>query len=207
MIAGVLIGISAFTYVCFCAMGYKILGAFMFAFGLYLVCTTKSWLFTGKCGFFKGWKESFYLLTSLMLNAVFALVTGWFLHTIGVKTLPNFDNTITSICINKFVNTNYGNTFVAALFCGAMMYFAVTAYKIHQNFISVMLPVAIFILCGGEHSIANIAYAGLLGVKTTSTNFVLANADLHILLAIAGNFIGSNLIRFLVKGDSNICPQ
>lgn len=203
MIAGVLIGISAFTYVCLCAMGQKILGAFMFAFGLYLVCTTKSWLFTGKCGVFQGLKEAVKLLFSLFLNASFILITGWLLRPVGLKAVSNFNETIITICTNKFINTTYLQTFISAIFCGMMMFFAVEAYSKHQNFISVVLPVAIFILCGGEHSIANIGYASLLALREESTSLILKNADIHILIAIAGNFIGSSIIRLIKLGDES----
>ena len=77
--------------------------------------------------------------------------------------------------------------------CGILMYIAVNNYKKINNDIGkyscIFMCVMVFILCGFEHSVANMYYisvANLLSLKSL----------LYILIMILGNSVGSILIAF-----------
>ena len=77
-------------------------------------------------------------------------------------------------------------TFINAVFCGWLMYVAVDTFK-KGTPIGIICAVPAFIICGFEHSIADMYYF-FNGQITVSTMLTL-------LLIIAGNAVGANLHR------------
>ena len=86
--------------------------------------------------------------------------------------------------------------FILSVFCGVMMYIAAegtrrTPYGSTFQLSLVMLPVAVFILCGFEHCVADVYYYALAGFSW--------DALLRILIIIAGNSLGSILLHIGVS--------
>ena len=77
--------------------------------------------------------------------------------------------------------------------CGVMMYLAVDGYRIKNNLLLLILPVMIFILCGFEHSVADMLYLGCAGKLYTIEGL------LFIGMVLIGNAIGALFFSFLHK--------
>ena len=80
--------------------------------------------------------------------------------------------------------------FVLAIFCGILMYAAVDGYKKCNNPVILVFCVAVFILCGFEHSIADMAYYFIAGMFNVDALFRIAVISI-------GNGVGGVLIPLL----------
>ena len=89
------------------------------------------------------------------------------------------------------IHDNYLSIFILAMFCGMLMYIAVNNYKKGEDsiikYLSIIICVIVFILCGFEHCIANMYYISLAKVWSLK-------AILIMLVMIFGNSIGSIVI-------------
>ena len=211
----ILLGIFAGMFIALAATGAtfgniyggKIAGACIFTAGLAMVVIAGSELFTGnnlmltalfagKIGLLKLLKNWFFVFLGNFLGAIFiaALVTlsGVFnpvsdtvITTAIAKTsLPFFEALLRGILRNVLV-------------CIAV-WMAFSANSVQGKIAAVFLPVMLFVLCGFEHSIANMFYipAGILqGAFTGATAPTISAFLLHNLLPVTlGNLIGGAII-------------
>ena len=79
--------------------------------------------------------------------------------------------------------------FGKAVLCGVIMYVAVKVFR-KGSPLGILFGIPLFIFCGFQHCIANVI---TLGVARTF--------DASLLLAIAGNFLGSLLVSWLTCGE------
>lgn len=162
-------------------------GAFLFSFGLLTIVCQGLALYTGRVGYFRryGWAEMAATLAgnfagTYLIARAFALTR----HTCDVASVVAPKLTDSSLSI-----------FFLSVGCGVMMFLAVDSYRRSQSWLFVILPIAIFILSGFEHSIANMFYISLADAWDW-------DAVRITLLAIAGNAVGSWLINssnFMLK--------
>lgn len=154
------------------------LGAFIFAFGLYGVCMLGANLFTGKCGFVIADRKWLELFAILGVN----LVAGWLFGALFCAADP----TIQNAALEKANGWSFSFEFFArSILCGAIMYIAVKCYKLGSVW-GVFFGVPLFILCGFQHSVANVITAG-----------VALSLNPLVILCAAGNFVGSVLTAWL----------
>lgn len=155
------------------------LGAFLFAFGLLGVCMLKANLFTGKAG---AMKKSGLSPKDMIVILMTNLIVG---YLVGVA-MSYCDDSIKQAAIDKVAAWDISLSFlIRAFFCGVIMYISVQGYK--KTPLSVLIGVPVFILCGFQHCIANIVTLGIANTWHWS-----------ILLAIAGNWLGSCSIAWLL---------
>ena len=183
-VAGILIG---FGVIINTTITNSIIGSLFFSFGLLAIIALKLPLYTGKIGF---WKDP----TSfpIMLGANLAGT----LCTIGcyIITKPEFITLLSEISKVKFEKTLLQMLFCGIL-CGALIHIAV---KIKEVPITI-LSIAIFILIGAEHCIADFPFL--------IVNFNLINF-LKWVIVIIGNSIGARFIELLTKETNNeICTN
>lgn len=181
--AGLMISIST---VVFLLTENKIIGAIFFSIGLFYICSYKMNLYTGKIGYVlqtKKFKECFLIWCGNLL--------GTFCSASILKAInPNLKELATNLVSIK-TQQNFINLFLSACFCGILMYLAVNNFNRQKyEIISIFLSVTIFILCGFEHSIADMGYIFL----TSSFNL---NLFFFILIVSFGNAIGAILINQL----------
>lgn len=177
VLAGLMIGFGCIIYL---MCPNRIVGAFMFSFGLLTIVCQGLALYTGRVGYFRryGWADMAVTLAgnftgTFLLARAFALTR----HTCDIA----------SVVAPKLADSS-ASIFLLAVGCGAMMYLAVDSYRRSQSWLFVILPVAVFILSGFEHSIANMFYLSLAGAWDLDALRIT-------LLAIAGNAAGSWLIN------------
>ena len=190
LLAGVFISIGGTVFVSLAMGGHKIEGAIFFAIALLSICMLGLFLFTGKVG---------YIVDDHSKNSILALLCGLGGNFIGATAfgvllsyaLPSTHEFAKSMCQTK-LDINLAGVLLLAFMCGILMYTAVHIYRLHKSIAGIIFCVPVFILCGFEHSIADMFYFAL--AREFSLKYVL-----FILIVVIGNSIGGMLIPFVKK--------
>lgn len=169
----------------FLACENRYVGAVMFSVALLCICLKGYALFTGKVGFIpeKHGREEFSVLLLGLLGNAIGTVLGGYLIRAG---LPKLGEAAETLCQAKLLQLP-GQTFVRALFCGILMYLAVSIYRDQKNVIGILFCIPVFILSGFEHSIADIFYFAASGI-------VSVKAFGFLWMVILGNSVGGMLL-------------
>ena len=188
ILAGLAIGIGATIFL---SVDNKVIGAVLFAVGLYIICTQSLNLYTGKVGYLVQNKEKLSYLIFLGIVWLGNLI-GTYLSALLISfTRIYISEKAINICTIKN-SDSYISLFILAIFCGILMYAAVDGYKKCNNPLILIFCVAVFILCGFEHSIADMAYYFIAG------SFNL-DALIRIVFISIGNGLGGILIPLLKR--------
>ena len=187
LLAGVFISVGGTVFVSLASTGSKIEGAIFFSIALLSICMLGLFLFTGKVG---------YMVEDHSKNAILALLCGLGGNYIGATAfgvilsyaLPSVKAFAVGMCETK-LNLNPLGVFLLAFMCGILMYTAVHIYKLHQSLAGIFFCVPVFILCGFEHSIADMFYFAV--ARAFSLEYIL-----FLLIVIVGNSFGGMLIPF-----------
>lgn len=185
ILAGVLIALAGVVYL---SCTDKVVGSFLFSFGLCLVILLEANLYTGKVGYVNSKRSVLDLVIMLILNLVSAFLVGLIAKTGSMHDLAN---SIVSAKLDIFYDT-WWITLLKSIGCGICIYGSVEGYKKTKSFIPVILGVMCFILAGFNHVVADAFYIG-------AARFYWINL-VYLLLVAVGNAIGSILIRLLQKG-------
>ncbi len=185
--AGILITIGGTVFL---SCENKTVGAVLFSVALLCICYKSYYLFTGKIGYIveKHTKQDFLNLDiGLFGNLAATFFLGMLLRTV----LPNIGEKAAEMCSAKLAQFPL-YTFIRGFFCGILMYLAVSIYKEKNSVLGILFCVPVFILCGFEHSIADMFYLGASGIF--SVKIILFTA-----LVVAGNTFGA-IVLPLLKG-------
>lgn len=177
VLAGIFIAIGATAYL---SVDTKALGASLFALGLLTVILQKYSLFTGKIGYVSQEKDILPLALMLIKNIFGAAAVGMFSSTLVSANA--------AALVKSKLSKTLPDVFVAAVFCGILIYAAVELFSKNKHPLLVIMPIMIFILCGFEHCIADAFYFAASGIFNLR---VLA----FMLVCIAGNAVGSIAVR------------
>lgn len=183
--AGILISIGGSTFL---ASDNKYVGAMFFCVALICICAKSYFLFTGKVGYLfedHSKQQIGDVLLALLGNAIGTIACGYVLGF----ALPNVADAALTACTAKLEQTIL-MAFVRGVFCGILMYLAVSIYKEKGSYISVLFCVPAFILAGFEHSIADMFYFAASGI-------VSLRATGFIWIVILGNALGGMLLPVL----------
>lgn len=197
ILAGLFIGIAG--TVCM-AVPNAVMGAFLFGFGLLTIVSYGFKLYTGAIGYLaiQGKNTPRYLVELLLIwvgNLIGCFTVGQLVRM--TRSFPNFAERVSSVCAAK-TGDSFTSWLILSFFCGILMYVAVETFKRKDELDAVVrvpvlfLCVAIFILSGFEHCIANMYYfsaadawswkaLGAIGVMT------LGNSLGGMLLPFAGH--------------------
>jgi len=184
--AGIMIGIGGTVYL---AINNHVVGSFLFAIGLLMVCMYGMNLFTGKVGYILINKISYVyeLLVSLVGNFIGTYLVGFLIRNTRFSIYQEKALQLSEIKLDD----NLISIFILSIFCGILMYIAVNNYKKVTSdigkYIGIFLCVMVFILCGFEHCVANMYYFTVANVWSTNT-------FLYLLIMILGNSLGSIII-------------
>ena len=194
MLKKILNGISAGLMVSigcsvFLACEEKVVGSILFTVALLVICFRGYSLYTGKIGFmpFSHKKEDFsVLLLGLLGNAIGMIVFGVLISI----ALPNLKEKAFILCTKKLDTQEWYQTIIRGLFCGVLMFIAVYVYRENKSIVAIIFAIPTFILCGFEHSVADIGYFA-------SANMFSLEIVGFILLVVIGNTIGSMILPYL----------
>lgn len=186
-LAGIMIAIGGTVFL---SIENKVIGASLFSIGLFGVLIYNLNLYTGKIG---------YLITNFNLKYIKELIItliGNFIGACSVGFILRYTRIYDKIyeksliLANTKLNDNILSIFILSIFCGLLMYYAVNGFKKQTDFgkyLVVYLGVAVFILCGFEHCIANMYYFSVGDIWSLKT---LGYTGIMVL----GNSIGSFII-------------
>lgn len=208
ILAGIAIGLGGFLNLLLVSTGIeacRYLGGFVFSVGLFTVCFFGLHLYTGKVGYVMENKRDYALSLLIMYigNVIGAVGFGYLMHLTGV-----IQDTATSVALNKIVyDGEVGSSplkiLLYSFFCCIMVFLAVDIFKKSKNwFIKVgglVVCVALFVITGMEHCIANMFYFAF--ANTYSTHFLYA--FLALLIATAGNSLGAIATYIVVREVNN----
>jgi len=160
--AGIMISIGGSVYM---ACDNKYVGAVLFCVALLCICYKGYSLFTGKVGYIPekhGKEEVSVLLLGLLGNAIATIICG-----IAVRyAVPKIGEAAFAACSAKLEN-GFAQALIKGIFCGILMYMAVSIFRDHQkNIIGILFCIPVFILSGFEHSIADMFYFGASGITS-----------------------------------------
>lgn len=197
ILAGVLIGFGGLAYLLsstdFGNLG-KLIGALLFPAGLYLICETKALLYTGKIGFIanRQYNVAQYLIIlagNLLGAGIFGLLTHLMFHE-----SYNFDFILTGRVLLDWLDAT--NTLLKSFFCGILVYLAVYLYQTESGsinrFLVILIPIALFVLLGFRHCIADIFYYAV------NLHFSW-QAIVSLAIVICGNSLGAIGTHHLLK--------
>ena len=202
ILAGLAIGLGSFLFVIsktYVPAEYgKILGSFVFAVGLFLVCTFTLSLYTGKIGlvFEKKQEVWFYISLPVMIigNAVGAIGLGFLMYLV-FKSNEDVMKTITSVCEIRSLQFEkiesfepFLITFIKGFACGLCVYLAVKSFAANRlkvvGIILLVFFVFLFVYFGFEHCIANMFYFSMANKWTVG-------AFINLFLVIFANSLGT----------------
>lgn len=187
IIGGFLIGFGGTVYL---NMDNKIVAAFIFGLGLFTIINFELNLYTGKIGYLskENWKE---ILLTLIGNFI---GTNLFAFLVLQTRLAGKLKEAVAPAVELKLSDNLLSTFILAIFCGILMSIAVGTFKKLPNILgtlAVFLCVAVFILAGFEHCVANMFFFAL---SSSPADYLLT-----LLVAIAGNSLGGIAFYRLTK--------
>ncbi len=191
LLAGILIAIGGSVFLACYGEGSllsRIIGAVFFSVALLCICYKGYALFTGKVGFIPERHDRAaisVLLWGLLGNALATVLLGLCLR----YALPALAEPAELICAAKLTQA-WWQTLVRGIFCGFLMYLAVSIYRDKQTVVAIFFCVPVFILAGFEHSIANMFYFGAAGRLSLES-------ALYLLIVVLGNAIGGMLLPAL----------
>lgn len=186
--AGILISIGGSVFL---SCENKVIGALLFTVALLCICYKGYSLFTGKVGYLpeKADKEAFsVLLLGLLGNAIGTVCCGFLLRV----AVPAIGAAAETLCSGKLETQALWQTFVRAVFCGILMYLAVSIFRDSKTPLAILFCIPVFILSGFEHSIADLYYFAASGI-------VSLQAFAFLWIVIAGNSVGGVLLGLLMK--------
>ena len=183
LLAGVCIAIGGTAYL---SIDNKVVGALFFTVGLFTICIFGLHLFTGKvCYVFQndaGYAFDLILiwLGNLAGTYLAARLERW------TRIGPALAEKAAGLCQVK-LSDGLLSIFILAIFCNIMIYIAVEGFNRapHEmgRYIALFLGVAVFILCGFEHCVANMYYFSIAGAWS-------GKAFGYLLVMTAGNAVG-----------------
>lgn len=177
--AGFMIGLGGTIYL---SLENRVVGAILFSFGLLTIINQDFYLYTGKVGYENDIKKLAMIVSG---NAI-----GTFIIAIIIRlSKPNLIIIANNVWQNKLQLDTLA-VILLSMLCGIMMYLAVDNFNKNNNMLLIIFPVIIFILCGFEHSIANMFYMLLSG------NFSIGCIS-YLVICIICNGLGAKTFHLL----------
>lgn len=191
-LAGVMVALGGAVYL---STNSKYLGAALFSVGLFVIFSYGFALYTGKIGYavVQNRRQNLQLIPTWLGNFIGAASVGYILRlTRAYLKLANRAVEQTS----QTISDSIFSIFILAFFCGLLMFIAADNYKnaanTVQKYLSIILPVMVFILCGFEHCVANMFYFSI------SNNWTFKALG-YLVVMTAGNSLGGMFIPLFHK--------
>lgn len=192
IVASLLITIVAY---CNLLCENRYIGAFMFSFGLIVICKYNLNLFTGQAG---------YITIKQIPNYLITIITNLF-YSMFFSALLSFNE---NACLKaKEIwaiksSLDVDSLIFSSFFCGVLIYIGVDYYKKHSSIIGLLFAIPIFVLCGFDHAVADTVYFTLAFSKYYVVD--LSPTDLiRFLIIILFNIAGSKVTKILMENNKD----
>ncbi len=181
ILAGLMISIGGIVFL---STSDKTVGAFLFSCGLVSVVAFGFNLYTGRIGYVLENNKIFFI------DTVFS-VFGNFLGCVLAGLVKSPIGNVVTVVQNK-LNKDLLTVFTDAVFCGILIFVCVDIYKKKNTMLGILLCIPTFILCGFEHSVADMFYI-------INARLLNGYSLLFILIVILGNAAGGLIIPVCQK--------
>lgn len=190
VLAGICISVGGAVYL---ACENIIVGAIFFAVGLFTIFNFNLNLYTGKlCYVFNNnWRYSLKLVLILVGNFIGTSISA------GLLRLTRFASKMAKCqaIVDVKIADKLSSLFILAIFCGFLIYVASECFKSENaltKYLGLFFGVSVFVICGFEHSVADMFYFAFVG------NFT-GRAFLSLLVVALGNFVGGTAFELIKK--------
>lgn len=190
VLAGISVGLGGLAFL---SADNKTVGAALFTFGLFTVCTLGLNLYTGRvCYVFQNGKDYALSLPVIWLGNLAG--TGLTALCAGLtRVAPALSEKAAALCGTKLSDSLASLVFLGIL-CNLFIYIAVENFRNNPHelgkYLSLLLGVIAFSLCGAEHCIADMFYFWMAGAWS-------GRAIACILVITLGNAVGGVLFPLL----------
>lgn len=194
VMAGICIGIGGIVYL---SVENKVVGAALFATGLFTVCTMGYHLYTGKaCYLLDSPNKGSYLIWLAQVwagNLIGTVLVGYAMRL--TRSGPALAEKAQALCQMK-LGDSLLSIFILAIFCNIMIYIGVESYRSNPHplgkYLGILLGIMVFILSGFEHCVANMFYFSVANAWSLT-------AVGYLLVMTAGNLVGAVLPEAMKK--------
>ena len=188
ILAGIFISLGAIVYL---KVG-GVVGALLFSVGLMSVIAFKSNLFTGKAGLLADKKIEWWRLGLVWLGNLIGCAAMACLMATTPLGVAIFEPAAAIMAVR--LSNGFLVNVVMGIGCGMLMTMAVQGFQKTENWLFAIIPVAVFILCGFNHCVADMFYCGLAHGSGWYT----------LIPTTVGNIIGCNIPPLLSKPVSHV---
>lgn len=199
LLAGLCIAIGGVAYL---SVENKIVGALFFTVGLFTIVTFGFSLFTGKVWTVldDGARALPTLGVIWLGNLAGCAAVG---YAVRATRIAGIAERAAGMCTVKLEDSVF-SVFLLAILCNVLMYIAVDGFKKNPHevgkYIGLFLGVAVFILCGFEHCIANMFYFSVADAWS-------ARAFGYLLVMTLGNAVGGMLLPGVARLRDRLASQ
>ncbi len=198
VLSGIMISVGGAVYL---LCENKIIGSFLFSFGLFTIVQRGFALYTGKVGYIPENSPVYIIevIVTLIGNAIGTAFAAVMLQQ------TRFSQTLcekAELCMTAKTGDTIVSQLILGAFCGMLMYLAVDNAKECRKrnadislVLGISIPVMIFIICGFNHSIADTFYMFMAGTFPIDMPYILTVA--------AGNAIGGMMMPLVKKITSS----
>ena len=186
VLAGISIAIGGTVYL---SCENKVVGAVLFCFGLFAICTFGFNLFTGKVGYVFEQPLSYTGFVAIVWlgNLVGTVAMG---NALRLTRIAGIAEKAAALCQTK-LGDDLVSIFILSVLCNILMFVAVDGYRNNPHeigkYLGIFWGVIVFIVSGFEHCVANMFYFTLAGMWS-------GKAVLYLLVMTVGNACGGVLI-------------
>ena len=198
VLSGIMISVGGTVYL---LCENKIIGSFLFSFGLFTIVQRGFALYTGKVGYIPE-NSPVYIIEVIVTLIGNAAGTAFAAIMLRQTKFSQALREKADICMTAKTGDTIVSQLILGAFCGMLMYLAVDNAKecTKRNadlslVFGISIPVMIFIICGFNHSIADAFYMFMAGTFSQDMSYILTVA--------AGNAIGGMLIPIVKKITSS----
>lgn len=188
ILAGVFISLAGYVYL---STERSWIGAVLFAFGLMTVVASQYKLYTGVVGFSKNIK---FISKVLLFNVIGCAATAAVLScTNNGLTLDNVHAIIDGRLAAFDEFSGLFKTLVNGIGCGIIMSVIVNFGKKCRDWILLIFGIAVFIISGFYHSIADAFYVSYDMINSSYDIYTILMILMQWIVVVIGNAIGCNI--------------
>lgn len=198
VLSGIMISVGGAVYL---MCENKIIGSFLFSFGLFTIVQRGFALYTGKVGYIPE-NAPVYIIEVLVTLIGNAAGTAFAAVMLRQTRFSQALHEKADLCMTAKTGDTIVSQLILGVFCGILMYLAVDnakeCKKRNADFscvFGICIPVMIFIICGFNHSIADTFYMFMAGTFQIDMPYILTVA--------AGNAIGGMMMPLVKKITSS----
>lgn len=182
-------------------------GALLFTIGLFTICTRGYSLYTGKACYMFDHPLPGYLFELLVIwggNLLGCMLIGGLEHLTGLCGAESGINVIAAEMVESKMQAPLLSLFVLGILCNILIFLAVNGYEKNPHelgkYLALFLGVSVFILCGTEHSIADMYYWCVSGTLYHAP----AQSLLRLAVISLGNMVGGVFIPQMEKRKAGL---